>query len=58
MSNTTFTVLHSVGIKSNRRIKRAESTSSTKPAMRVATPSELGYSPSQCDRLKAILAEL
>ena len=58
MANTIFTVLHSVGIKTNRKIERAESTSSTKPALRVATPSELGYSPSQCDRLKAILAEL
>lgn len=56
MSNTTFIVLHSVGIKSNRRIERAESSS--KPAMRVATPSELGYNQDQCKRLADILAEL
>ena len=56
MTKTTFTVLRSVGIKSNRAIGRA--SSSSKPAMRVATPSELGYSKSQCERLKAILAEL
>lgn len=56
MSKQTFQVLHSVGIKSNRAIGRAESSS--KPALRVATPSELGYSSEQCDRLKAILEEL
>ena len=58
MTNTVFKVLHSVGIKSNRRIERSESISSTKPALRVATPSELGYNKSQCDRIKAILEEL
>ena len=56
MTNTTFTVLHSVGIKTNRKVGRV--SSSSKPAMRVATPSELGYNPEQCQRLQAILAEL
>ena len=56
MTKTTFVTLHSVGIRTNRAIDRAES--STKPAMRIATPSELGYSSEQCKRLQAILAEL
>jgi hypothetical protein len=56
MTNQTFTVLRSVGIKSNRAIGRASSTS--KPAMHVATPRELGYSQDKCKRLQAILEEM
>ena len=56
MTKETFAVLRSVGIKSNRKVGRAESSS--KSAMRVATPSELGYNSKQCQRLQAILEEL
>ena len=55
MTHQTFTTLHSVGIKSNRAIGRA---STSTPALRIATPSELGYNSEQCKRLQAILAEL
>ena len=58
MANTTFKVIHSVGIKSNRKIERAESTSKSKPALRVANPADLGYNPKQCELLESILKEL
>ena len=54
----TYHIIGSIGLKSNRKVERSESSSKTKPAMRVANPADLGYSPKQCERLESILKEL